>query len=188
MCAKCRNLQAAGMTREANRELFPKHKPESCVQPPLEQRQAEMRKRIDSARLNVSVHYASNDVRRARIRKIRENLGLTCAEFAAEFGMPESGYKQMECGTYKIAMVYVLMAEKILKSKIVRRSQEKRKIRERLAAAGIDTQPVQVEQPDNPDLRRKVITLKIQGNSIEDIARTCALRPETVELWVKSIG
>ena len=126
MCAKCNRLKAEGKPPIDHKRMSTEK---------LTQRIEERKEFRESHTVQIPARWASNDVRRARLRKIREILGLTMREFAAKVGMAFNFYMKVEQGKKNCAMVYIQMAEKHLKAHKNARYYEALKSRKQVADA-----------------------------------------------------
>ncbi len=107
---------------------------------PLEQRAAEMKSRqMDVVKYHP--RYTDNDVRRARLKFIREKIGKTQIEFAAMLGVTYRTYSNVEYGEVTCTKTYMKLAETLLHSfrtkEYSKRKAEKLRIEANLAASGI---------------------------------------------------
>ena len=137
--------------------------------------------------LHIPVYYADSAVRSARLRKLREMMGLTIVEFAAQLGTTPWYHKVITYGRRNCPISQVYLAERIYQG--FRQKQNRARAKEERRLAGIVDlpEPAEFVPPDNPELKTQVITMYIRGVDEPEIARELALSPETVQYWISSI-
>src|SRR3990167_5230160 len=210
MCWKCEQLRA----KHAPPEDFPDHgkftvedrerrrqamkgKPSRAkVRKTYEQRMAELDARVArrrSRRIDIPAKWADVAVRKARVTKIREILGLTNVAFAHVLGMSVSRYETMMYNNENCSWTTLKLAESVLRTyrqrKAEKRYYKKRKMTERAAIAGVpipEKSPLVL--PRNPELRTRAIQMFLQKKSNDEIARELALPVEVVQLWTATVG
>ena len=118
MCRVFSKLRKEGKTEQTHPTEFPNHKSASgytgstFLGPGVERRIAERKAFNEAKKLEIPAYWANNDVRRARIKLLRERMGMTQIEFAHMLGTSLAYYEKIEWGQRTCAMVYLKLVEK----------------------------------------------------------------------------
>lgn len=134
--------------------------------------------------------YADNAKRAARLKVIRNRFDMTQGEFAAEMGLSTRYYSMLENGKDSVRLIHLKMAEMLWQRLRKRLAYAERKAElERMASLQLLEIPSATESPapDDPRLRAEAISMFINGDPEEEIARELALRPEVVRAWISEV-
>ena len=190
MCKACVRLRA----ENAPPESFPQHKEfaKKINRKSLDERIEERKIARAKKTVVMPLHLATEDVRRARIRSIREKFGMDRKEFAALLGVSYHHITHIEQGTRTATLAMVRLSEKELATFIAKKYRY-----DKIANAKIDalinqgTVTVTVNPtifiPDNPMLRAKTRSMYVLGIPQSEIAEKLNLDEYVVMHWIADI-
>lgn len=147
----------------------------------LDQRIVERKDFHDGYTVKVPAHWASNDVRRARLRYIREDrLGMSRIEFAAALGVAPTYYDMLENGRKKCAMTYLMLAEIIHRAAYRKERYHERKAEEQIAELTHEAKKAAM-------IRAKAISMHVMGTPHDEIAGILSVDAQMVTRWTSGI-
>lgn len=164
MCIVCARLKAKGLPP------LEYHKPKQTLEEKLAKRRAMMERKT----VKIPVYYADNNVRRARLKTIRERLGYTQGQFAAAIGLTHNYYQNVEIGknNAQTTMAHLRLAEAIYKkhyrAELLKKTKEKKR--------------------RDANLRASVIEMHVTGMLETDIAEKLAIDLSTINGWLSGVN
>lgn len=138
---------------------------------PLNDRERQMKERM------MSVDNTPLEVKHARLRFIKEKLGITVAEMSILLGVPYMTLQSYLLGHRNIPLPVLKLVEKELKAF---------KRREYCRSFKLNGPKVKITVDD--DTKTKVIALYCTGKTAEEICSELALRPEIVDHCIKLVA
>lgn len=176
MCLRCLKLAAEGVPKSERPYHNPMHRKS------LDERIAEMKQRKAERGILLPPHLFTNELRAARLRAIREKLGLTIHEMANMIVTPVKTYYKFEHNEKNIPLVYVELAQ--MKYRAIRNKQSLNRLFKRMK------NPKRVRNILNidPATRSQVIVMYTKGMTESEIARELALREDIVDICLMNVA